>query len=157
MSEYWGNEAAGVILFDPRNRKFGLGLRSAMVDQPGTLGSFGGAMESGDSVLETIQNEVMEELGYFMPPDLVELPRFEDNDKGFQYHNHIMTIDPQFFDPQLNWENEDIVWLSYSQLKSVEHDKLHFGMQWLLEQEPVHDIMKKHVIQHTPTASLSHP
>lgn len=155
MSDYWGSEAAGVILFDPESRKFGLGLRSAQVDQPETLGSFGGAMEPGDSVLETVQNEVMEELGYFMPPELEALPCFEDSGAGFRYHNHIMTIDPQYFDPSLNWENDAIVWLSYTELKNQPKEDLHFGVHWLLGQDQTHKTMKRHIINHTPKSEAS--
>jgi len=151
---YWGNEAAGVILFDVASKKFGLGRRSSMVNEPGTLGSFGGAIENGDSPTETIENELMEEIGYFYPAELRELPVFEDTEHGFRYHNFIAAINMSEFKPVMNWENDGIEWFSFSTLKNSPPGDLHFGVRWLLDQESTFSAMKQIIKKHSPDAGV---
>lgn len=153
MSDYWGNEAAGAILFDPASKKFGLARRSAMVNEPGLLGTFGGAMESGDSVQETLDNELMEEIGYFYPADARPLPVFEDKENDFRYHNFVVNLDMSSFDPVLNWENDAIEWYTYAELNSLEASEAHFGLAWLLEQKGTHSALKTIVRNEFPGSS----
>jgi 8-oxo-dGTP pyrophosphatase MutT (NUDIX family) len=129
---YWGKRAAGTILYDAKNRKIGLGKRSDAVLEPGTLGTFGGAVDGSDSIEETVANELMEEIGYFYPTKLTALPVFKDD--SFEYHNFICRVNPQVWDPLLNYENDEIVWMDLKDLKSIPKDSLHPGMQWLMDQ-----------------------
>ena len=138
---YWGTSAAGAILFSPNRSKFGLGRRSAEVLEPETLGSFGGAMEPGDSVDETIANELMEEIGYFMPSENLPLASFVDVD--FCYHNHIAVIREAGFEPVFNWENTGIEWYTLDELLALPADDLHFGIQFVLMDAGAVDLMRK--------------
>lgn len=138
---FWGKEGAGAILYSLSKNKFGLGLRSAKVLEPGTLGSFGGAIDGSDSIEETIENELMEEIGYFYPSTLRSLKIFEQD--GFKYHNFIAIIDDSHFDPVLNWENDSIEWLSLEELQSMKPETLHFGINFILEDAGSVELMKK--------------
>lgn len=128
----WGREGAGVILFSPQYKKFGLALRSETVNEPGTLGSIGGAIDKGHSIEETIAKELSEEIGYGAPISLHELPAYRDG--SFTYHNFIGIIDDNQFDPVLNDEVDDIVWLSIDEmiLRKSEDGLFHFGIQAIL-------------------------
>lgn len=138
---FWGKEGAGAILFSPEKKKFGLGLRSAEVQQPGTLGSFGGAIDNGDSVEDTIANEMMEELGYFYPPVLRPLMVFQQDD--FKYHNYVAIIDDAAFNPVLNWENDSIEWMTLQEMQEANQEKLHFGITSILKDEKSVEVLQK--------------
>lgn len=138
---FWGKEGAGVLLFSPEKKKFGLGLRSSEVEQPGALGSFGGAVDNGDSIEETIGNEMMEELGHFYPPVLRPLMVFKQDD--FKYHNFVAIIDDSTFNPVLNWENDGIEWMSLEEMQAAAPDKLHFGIKSILEDDKSVAVLQK--------------
>lgn len=128
--EYWGSEGAGAILYSTVEKKFLFGMRSDDVMEPGTLGVFGGRIEDGDSVRETLENEIMEETGYFYPPArVIPLKVYEDGD--FRYHNHIAVID-QAFEPVSNWEHDKLMWMSLQEVMAMMPDERHFGLNEIL-------------------------
>lgn len=131
--KYWGEQAAGAIIFSMTMNKFLLGVRSPDVNEPGTLGTFGGAVENGDSIEETVDNELMEELGFYIPLVKRALPQYTD--ENFTYHNFVaITYEkPENITIELNWENSDIKWLSLNELLEYNKDELHFGLKKLLE------------------------
>ena len=128
---YWGNRGVGAIIYSPKQGKFGFGLRSDAVLEPGTIGTFGGAVDGGESDIEALERELSEEIGYFMPPEAFPLYSFKDKDKDFCYNSYLVIIDDRYFDPALNWENDEIVFLSLEELKKSE--KLHFGIEAIIK------------------------
>lgn len=130
-AEFWGDDGAGAILYSKESGRFLVGMRSEKVREPGTLSTFGGAIENGDSAKETVEQEVMEEVGYFLPMEIKELPAFESPDNDFRYHNFVAVIDNDF-QPQLNWENNDAIWVTLEELKTIDEKKLHFGLTAIL-------------------------
>lgn len=138
--KYWGNKGAGAILFSPEKKQFGFGRRSSGVDQPGLLGTLGGAVENGDGIKETVENELMEEIGYFYPLHLVDL--FVYTDDEYQYHNFVAIIDDNNFTPKLNWENDEIVWFDYSEISKKELSDVHFGLESILNNNGAMNVMK---------------
>ena len=127
---YWGSEGAGAVLYSTVEKKFLFGLRSDQVMEPGTLGVFGGRIEEGDSVRETIENEIMEETGYFYPPSrVIPLKVYEDGD--FRYHNHIAIVDQEFI-PMENWEHDRLLWMSLGEVMALDPSERHFGLNELL-------------------------
>lgn len=128
--QYWGKEGAGAILYSTVEKKFLFGLRSDDVMEPGTIGVFGGRIESGDSVKETLENEIMEETGYFYPPSrVIPLKVYEDGD--FRYHNHIAIIDQEFI-PMENWEHDRLMWMSLQEVMALPPGDRHFGLNEIL-------------------------
>jgi 8-oxo-dGTP pyrophosphatase MutT (NUDIX family) len=127
---YWGSKGAGAIIYSTVEQKFLFGLRSDGVMEPGTVGVFGGRIEEGDSVRETVENEIMEETGYFYPPSkLIPLVVYRDN--NFEYFNHIAIID-QDFEPELNWEHDGLMWMSLDQVMAMQPDERHYGLNVVL-------------------------
>lgn len=152
---YWGKSAAGTLLYDAKTQKIGLGLRSDQVLEPGTIGTFGGAVDGADSVEETVSNEIMEEIGYFYPVNLVKLPVFRD--EGFEYHNFICRINPDVWEPILNYENDEIVWMTTSELKDYPGERLHPGMRWLTNQPEFWSTLAKFEAKYNHETSTPSP
>lgn len=78
---------------------------------PGTWGLPGGKMESGESLLETMQRECEEELGS-MPEyvRLMPLEKFTSADQGFVYHTFFCSVTGEFT-PVLNDEHIGWAWI----------------------------------------------
>lgn len=132
---FWGDSGAGAILFSVSSGKFGLGMRSENVLEPGFLGTFGGAMEEGESVDDTIRRELFEEIGYDGPLKSKHLFTYT-SDNGFKYHNAVVIIADRQFQPVLNDENDSIEWFSLDDLLRLKvNGVLHYGVVHLLDDE----------------------
>lgn len=78
---------------------------------PMTWGLAGGKVESGESLLDTINRECQEELG-FMPEyqRLVPVEQFTSPDGNFVYHTFFCCVTKEF-QPQLNQEHLGYAWI----------------------------------------------
>jgi 8-oxo-dGTP pyrophosphatase MutT (NUDIX family) len=138
----WGRAAAG-IAFVAGNRVL-LTYRSAHVMEPHTWGIPGGKIDPNDTdPAEAALREAVEELGpiaaeMFEAAEEAFCVRYEES--NFTYHNFIVTVPEDFsqweedggpFHVVLNWENDEVAWLTLSELDAM--DDLHFGVVWLLE------------------------
>ena len=100
--------------------------------QPGTWGTIGGAIDTGEKPEEAVLREVREELGFHATADNLQLCYiFRDERTLFTYHNYVVLADEEFV-PTSNWEVSDHTWLEFGQWPSP----LHFGMEaWLRDIE----------------------
>ena len=75
---------------------------------PGTWGLPGGKIESGETLIDAMSRECVEELG-FVPEylKLFHLEKFTSADQGFVYHTFFCSVETEFT-PKLN--NEHIGW-----------------------------------------------
>lgn len=103
--------AVGIWFFDIHTRRYLYLLRN---DQryPNTWGLPGGKVELGETLLDTINRECTEELG-FMPEYLKMIPleKFTSADSVFSYHTFFCSIDKEFI-PKLNNEHIGWAWIS---------------------------------------------
>lgn len=103
--------AVGVWFFDINTRRYLYLLRN---DQrhPNTWGLPGGKVESGETLIEAITRECVEELG-FMPEYLrmIPLEKFTSADLGFSYHTFFCSVDQEFI-PRLNDEHIGWAWIT---------------------------------------------
>lgn len=128
-TRYWGRAGAG-MLFTTGDRVLLL-QRSNYVEQPGTWGIPGGAIQVDNrgaptNPLDTAKQEVEEELG-FVPRHKV-IDRFVFRDGSFQFTTFIARVD-EIFTPRLNWENTHHRWVYEDELSTL---TLHFGVKALL-------------------------
>lgn len=137
---FWGRQGAGCVFMALDTGRVCLAHRSAAVEQPGTWGTWGGAIDSGEDPAEAVRREVAEEAGYQGPSRLVSLLVFS-HPSGFRYYNFLALV-PQEFDPQLDWETQDSAWFEPGEWPSP----LHPGMIALLR-----DPASMQIIQHLQT------
>lgn len=133
---FWGKQGAGCLIFCKENGKFLFPKRSFAVEQPGTYGTWGGAIDGDISPEEAVRQEVMEEAGYIGKMKLIPLYVFKKD--SFQYFNFLAVIDT-VFEPKLNWETESTVWASLYELP----EPLHFGVKGILNDAKSMEILKK--------------
>jgi 8-oxo-dGTP pyrophosphatase MutT (NUDIX family) len=78
---------------------------------PGSWGLPGGRVELNETLLEAIDRECTEELG-FVPTytRMMPLEKFTTADSGFEYHTFFCIVDAEFC-PQLNHEHLGYAWI----------------------------------------------
>jgi 8-oxo-dGTP pyrophosphatase MutT (NUDIX family) len=123
---YWGAQAAGSIFLARATKRFLIAHRSRAVEQPGTWGTWGGAIDSGENPEEGARREAMEEAGH--AGHLTMIPLYVFKDKNFRYSNFLAVVDKEFA-PELNWETQGYEWCEFGQWPQP----LHFGLQALLK------------------------
>jgi len=123
---FWGAQGAGAIVMARSTGRFLLPLRSRHVEQPGTWGVWGGAIDANEVPATAAKREIVEEAGYEGEIEIVPLVVFESG--SFRYHNHLAIVEEEFT-PQLNWETERAEWFEFEDFPQP----LHFGLLYMLE------------------------
>lgn len=124
---FWGKAGAGCIILARDTGRILLPHRSDEVQEPGTWGCWGGAIDRGLSPEEAVRREVEQEAGYIGDLELVPLYVFS-HPSGFRYYNFLAIVDHEF-EPDLNWETQDFRWVTYGRWPRP----LHFGLAGLLK------------------------
>lgn len=128
--EYWGKEAAGVLPFCSKTKRFLVAYRSAWVMEPHTWGIFGGKLDDHEHDPKRVAvRELIEETEYNGVIHLKAAYLFEDKKVGFRYHNYIGIV-PEEFEAVLNWESEDTRWVTFEELEKLKNK--HFGLVELI-------------------------
>jgi 8-oxo-dGTP pyrophosphatase MutT (NUDIX family) len=122
---YFGARGAGCLFLAQDSKRLLLAHRSQEVEQPGTYGTWGGAIDQGEDPLAAVKREIHEETG-FDGPSIIE-PLLIFKDKTFRYYNFLVVVESEF-SPILNWESAGYQWCDYGQWPTP----LHFGLQKLL-------------------------
>lgn len=108
---FWGKRAAGSILYARETGRFCLAHRSEYVQEPGTWGMWGGAIDSDENPSAAAVRELEEEAGYSGSVELELLWTFEHK-SGFTYTNFVAIIDREFR-PRMDWETQGFRWVEY--------------------------------------------
>ena len=103
--------AVGVWFYSVATQRY-LYLMRDDPKHPDAWGLPGGKIESGETIIATIERECTEELG-FMPEylRLAPLEKFTTADAGFSYHTFFCSIVDEFT-PQLNNEHVGWAWIN---------------------------------------------
>lgn len=122
---FWGTRAAGAIIVARDTGRILLPLRSGSVQEPGTWGTWGGAIDGAETPEAAVLREVQEETSYRGDVELVPLYVFRRD--SFAYHNYMAVVAHEFV-PELNWETSDFTWVTLDDMP----EPLHFGLAALL-------------------------
>ena len=145
-THFWGKKGAGVLVYCSATRRFLLGRRSAKVNEPGTWGLFGGAIDSQESTNRAAMRELEEEIGYRGEVILRTIDIFRKD--NFSYQNFLGTV-PEEFRPKLDWENDKAGWFSFENFPQP----LHFGLKRILPMIK-RDVLRENAQFYTEEVSL---
>jgi 8-oxo-dGTP pyrophosphatase MutT (NUDIX family) len=130
---FWGDRGAGILLFAADTQRFLVLQRSRRIQQGGTWGIPGGALDyKEEGTLEGAKRELSEEVG--MEPELTKVfPGYVfSSPKGsFKYYNYIAVTPTEFVPDLSDGESTDYKWLSFPEL--LELGNKHFGLSVLIE------------------------
>jgi len=141
---FWGKQAAGCIFLALDTGKVCIAHRSYDVEQPGTWGTWGGAIDENEDPAAAVRREVEEEAGYHGEMKLIPLYVFSHT-SGFKYYNFLAVV-PHEFKPILNWETQGSAWVTVGDWPNP----LHPGLAKLLS-----DTKSVNLIQHYVDAVIS--
>lgn len=122
---FWGTRGAGAIVMARSTGRILLAHRSLEVQQPGTWGSWGGAIDRDEDPIAAVRRELQEEAGY-NGAVLDTLPLFVFRNGDFTYENFLIVIEDEFT-PVLNWESQGAGWFIAGDWPGP----LHFGLEHL--------------------------
>ena len=134
---FWGRAGAGVLFQALDTGRILISHRSEAVEEPGTWGTWGGAMDEGEDPKSAAAREAQEETGFY--PDrrnIIPLFVFK-HPSGFQYFN-FLVISEKEFKPRLNWESQGYAWFDYGEWPKP----LHHGLEDLLHDTRSLSIMR---------------
>lgn len=132
---FWGKQGAGCIFYSTATNRYLIAHRSNMVEEPGTWGTWGGAMDAGEKPMQTVAREIKEEAGYNGLTDIRYVWTFQ-HESGFKYHNYIAIVEDEFT-PILNWETQGYSWVTLKHLPNP----MHTGLVGLLQRPEFFRIM----------------
>ena len=113
------NTSAGIFFYCSTTKRFLYLLRS---DANYAWGVPGGKIENDETLLEGLERECLEEIGYF-PKDakLIPIQKFVNN--SFTYHTFFCAVEEEFV-PNLNYEHVGYAWIGDGQHPKPMHPGL---------------------------------
>jgi 8-oxo-dGTP pyrophosphatase MutT (NUDIX family) len=134
---FWGKAGAGCIVLAKSTGRILIAHRGTKgLSEPGTWGTIGGAIDSGEDPLEAVKRELKEETGYAGGAKVIPLHVFEKD--SFKYYNYLVVVSEEFV-PRLDWENQDAQWFRFGEWPRP----LHFGLKGILSNSSDVAIIKK--------------
>ncbi len=119
--------AAGCFVLSQKTGRLMLGLRSDNVQEPGTWGTWGGAIEEGSNPRRTAFDELFEETGHNGKIRLEPLSVFKSADGSFAYHNFLAIVEDEY-EPWASHESDGFEWFNLGDWPQPAH----FGVEYIL-------------------------
>jgi 8-oxo-dGTP pyrophosphatase MutT (NUDIX family) len=134
------NTSAGVFFYSAQTQRFLYLLRTDNKN-PGNWGIPGGKIDEGETLMEGIERECMEEICFF-PVDakLVPIQKFVNRD--FTYHTFFCELKEEFI-PILNDEHCGYAWVGDNQYPKPLHPGLFSTVNIDIVQEKLMTLTKK--------------
>ena len=144
---FWGRRGAGCVIMAQDTGRFCIAHRSNRVEQPGTWGTWGGAIDDGEDPAQAVRRELAEEAGYTGAMRLVPLYVFKHR-SGFTYYNFLAIVE-QEFQPKIDWETQGWDWVEYGAWPSP----LHPGLKAVLSDPHSVEVMRRATPPHPQRGS----
>lgn len=130
---YWGNNAAGIIIYAKDTGRILCLQRSNRVMEPNTWSiTVSGKLDGNESPTEAAIREMHEELNYKGPlsrPEKIDIfTDKDDNGETFTFTTYLVQV-PKEFTPKLNFEHRKAFWWDG---KEKINGEIHFGTKRLL-------------------------
>jgi 8-oxo-dGTP pyrophosphatase MutT (NUDIX family) len=120
-NEFTEPQAAGCVIVAEDTGRWCLQQRSDTVSDPGVWSTWGGGVEPGETLEQTVRRELAEEGGYVGPLTLEPLHRTG------QYATFVGRV-PHEFEPKINQESKDWCWVEADQLPEPLHPGLELAL-----------------------------
>ncbi len=132
--------AVGVWFYSVETRRY-LYLMRQDPRHPMTWGLPGGKQDPGETLLDSMERECTEELG-FMPSylSLIPLEKFTSVDLAFSYHTFFCCV-KQEFQPNLNYEHIGYAWIEGGAWPKPMHPGLWNTVNFDVVQEKINVIL----------------
>ena len=132
--------AVGVWFYSVETRRY-LYLMRQDPRHPMTWGLPGGKQDPGETLLDSMERECTEELG-FMPNylNLIPLEKFTSVDQAFSYHTFFCCV-KQEFQPNLNYEHIGYAWIEGGAWPKPMHPGLWNTVNFDVVQEKINVIL----------------
>jgi len=137
---FWGRQGAGCLIVAKSTGRILWPKRSKAVLEPGTWGTWGGAIDPSEQPKKAALRELKEECGYVGKVIIKPLLVFKSG--SFSYHN-FLTVVPEEFKPRLDWETEKAEWRKLEDAPKP----LHLGLKALLKDPASLKIIKQYTNQ----------
>lgn len=134
------NISAGVFFYSKDTHRYLYLLRTDKKN-PGNWGIPGGKVENDETLMEGVERECMEEIGYFPhKAKLVPIQKFVNH--NFTYHTFYCEVDREFT-PVLNDEHCGYAWVGDNQYPKPLHPGLFNTVNFDVVQEKLNSLTKK--------------
>jgi 8-oxo-dGTP pyrophosphatase MutT (NUDIX family) len=134
------NISAGIFFYSKNTERF-LYLLRTDTKNPGNWGIPGGKIEEDETLLDGLQRESVEEIGYWPEnPKLVPIQKFVNN--NFIYHTFFSQVEEEFI-PVLNGEHCGYAWVGEGQYPKPLHPGLFSTVNFDVVQKKLNTLIKK--------------
>ena len=131
--------SAGIFFYSKETDRFLYLLRTDSKN-PGNWGIPGGKIEKGETLLEGLERECNEEIGFWPTSKLIPIQKFVNND--FVYHTFFCEVVNEFV-PKLNHEHCGYAWVGENQYPKPLHPGLFNTFNFDVVQEKLTALTKK--------------
>lgn len=98
----------GALIFSKSTNRYLFLLRNQK-KHAGHWGLVGGGVEDGESPVQALQREIVEEIGEIQFEKIIPLEKFTSENSNFEYHTYLITVNEEFI-PVLNDEHRGYAW-----------------------------------------------